>query len=183
MRRKEKHSAARRLLAAALILFCGSATGFALENKTPAHASNLISFTLYLPAFDSGKLVSVTKNLPFDNERAETLNALVQALLSTEPGRAETATSLRMGLRGVFLDRSGTAYVDLEAPSGRPQASDAARERLCIWSIVNTLCYNFPDVQQVKMLVGGDEAETLFGHIDLSRPLLPDPRLIKENDR
>jgi hypothetical protein len=183
MRWKGIHPVASQLLAAALILFYGSAAGFVIKNASPAHAANLTLYTLYLPAAGSGNLVSLTKNLPYEKDRTETLTTLAKALLSNEPAPTETVIPLQLSLRRVFLDRAGTAYVDLDAPSGRPLVSDAAMERLHIWSIVNTLCYNFSDVQQVKVLVGGDEAETLSGHIDLSRPLLPDPRLIEKDDR
>jgi hypothetical protein len=183
MQRQGIHPVACRILAAALILCCGSAAGFGPDIITPADASNVKSYTLYFPSVGSGKLVSVIKSLPIENGRTDQLNALVQALVSTEPGRAMASFPQGLGVRQVFVDRAGTVYVDLTLTSGRLPASDAAMERLCIWSVVNTLCYNFTDVRQVKVLIGGDEAETLFGHVDLSRPLLPDPRLIEEHDR
>ena len=37
-------------------------------------------------------------------------------------------------------------------------------EQATIYSIVNSLTYNLPEIRQVKTLVGGAEKETLAGH-------------------
>jgi hypothetical protein len=39
---------------------------------------------------------------------------------------------------------------------------------------VNSLTYNLPEIQEVKILVGGTEKETLAGHILLLLPLYLD---------
>jgi hypothetical protein len=45
---------------------------------------------------------------------------------------------------------------------------------LTVYSIVNSLTANFPAVKRVQILVEDKPVSTLSGHIDLSRPLLPD---------
>ena len=50
---------------------------------------------------------------------------------------------------------------------------------MTIWSIVNTLVLNVPEIEAVKILIGGGEAETLAGHIDLSRPLRANMPLVR----
>ncbi len=47
-----------------------------------------------------------------------------------------------------------------------------------VYSIVNSLTYNFKSVKRVSLLVEGNERETLGGHIDLSRPFSPDYSLV-----
>lgn len=84
-----------------------------------------------------------------------------------------------LSLRRVFIDQVGTVYVDLSAETSKI-SSGVIRERLVVWSLVNTVCLNFSEAKRVKILVGGDEVDTLFGHIDLSRPLLPDESIIKK---
>jgi hypothetical protein len=42
-----------------------------------------------------------------------------------------------------------------------------------VFAVVNTLTYNFKSIKRVFILIDGSEKETLAGHIDLSRPLLP----------
>jgi hypothetical protein len=45
---------------------------------------------------------------------------------------------------------------------------------MTIYSIVDTLVLNLEQVRQVKFLIGGQEAATLAGHVDLSRPFKAD---------
>ncbi len=47
-----------------------------------------------------------------------------------------------------------------------------------IYSLVNMLAFNFKAVKKVSILIDGGERETLGGHIDLSRPLVPQFSLI-----
>ena len=52
-------------------------------------------------------------------------------------------------------------------------------EIMTVYSVVNTLAL-FPDIEQVKFLVEGEEVETLTGHLDMSGPLEPDWGLVEE---
>lgn len=53
-----------------------------------------------------------------------------------------------------------------------------AGETLTIYSLVNTITLNFPQVTRVQILVEGEEIESLAGHIDASRPFSEDLRWI-----
>jgi len=50
-------------------------------------------------------------------------------------------------------------------------------ETLTVYSIVNSLAANIPSVKKVKILIQGQEVETLDGHADLSGYFVPDPAL------
>jgi hypothetical protein len=43
--------------------------------------------------------------------------------------------------------------------------------------MINTICYNYPEIRSVKVLVDGQERETLLGHIDLLNYIPPEPSL------
>lgn len=81
-------------------------------------------------------------------------------------------------LRELFLTRRGVAYVDFskDFQVGHPSGSTA--EILTIYSIVNSLTYNFKSIKKVFILIEGVEKETLGGHVNLSRPFLPRYSLI-----
>jgi hypothetical protein len=56
-------------------------------------------------------------------------------------------------------------------------------EQATVYSIVNSLTYNLPEIRQVKILIGGAEVETLAGHclllplaMDLSISDVPPPK-------
>jgi hypothetical protein len=66
------------------------------------------------------------------------------------------------------------AVVDFEEQpfTAHPKGIDA--ELLSIYSIVNTLVFNMDSVRLVKILIGGREAVTFAGHVDLSHPFAAD---------
>ena len=85
-------------------------------------------------------------------------------------------------LQEVFIDDSGRAYVDFTTPISSNHPGGILQEQATIYSIVDSLTYNLPEIRQVKILVGGVEKETLAGHclllplaMDLSITNLPPP--------
>jgi len=67
-------------------------------------------------------------------------------------------------LQEVFIDDSGRAYLDFTNSISANHPGGIVQEQATIYSIVNSLTYNLPEIQQVKILVGGVEKETLAGH-------------------
>lgn len=102
------------------------------------------------------------------------IDALIQGPLSglvrTIPAETE--------LQAIFIDDK-TAYVDLTREVASTHPGGIQSELLTIYSIVNTLVLNVDGVDQVKILIAGQEAETLSGHIDIRFPLSADMLLIR----
>jgi hypothetical protein len=69
--------------------------------------------------------------------------------------------------------------VDLspEVSSGHPGGS--LNELLTVYAIVNAVSANLPATRRVQILIGGKEADTLAGHVDLRRPLTRDDSLVR----
>lgn len=76
-------------------------------------------------------------------------------------------------LRELFITDEGIAFVDFSKEIQENQFFGSAGEIAVVFSIVNTLAYNFKSIKRVFILIDGREKETLGGHIDLKRPLLP----------
>jgi hypothetical protein len=68
--------------------------------------------------------------------------------------------------------------VDFSAEFLRGIESGSSDAVYAVFSIVNTLAGNFAEIQKVKILIEGDEAEDVGGHLDLSRPILPEMGLV-----
>ena len=66
-----------------------------------------------------------------------------------------------------------TAVVDVNRGFVDDMTSGSSAEMLAVYSIVDTICANFPQVVQVKITVEGQD-RVVLGHLDLSEPLLPD---------
>jgi hypothetical protein len=70
-----------------------------------------------------------------------------------------------------------TAVINLgkDFIEGLPKGSSA--ELLAVYSMVNTITFNFPSIKRVRFQVEGLDVTTLGGHLDISKPLEPDFRL------
>ncbi len=76
-------------------------------------------------------------------------------------------------LREVYITREGIAYVDFSRELKDNHPSGSTAEAVTVFAIVNSLTANFKSIKRVFILIEGSERETLNGHIDLTRPLLP----------
>ena len=88
------------------------------------------------------------------------------------PARGGLATVLppKIQLRNAFLLPDGVAVLDLAVDSGL--SFGASEELAIVAALVDTVLQNVADTTRVRILVNGEPAETLGGHVDLTRPLL-----------
>lgn len=118
----------------------------------------------------SGRYLSAEERvLEEPADPASAARVLVEALIQG-PLRDGTRTLPRdSGLRSLFVTPEGIAFVDFAADAFEHYAGGVETEMLTIYSIVNTLVLNMEDIRRVKFLIGGREAATLAGHVDLGR--------------
>jgi len=76
-------------------------------------------------------------------------------------------------VRNLFIDSSGTAYVDFDRELKEGHPGDAQEELYTVFSIVDTLAANFPQIKRVQILVEGVEVPRLTGTVDIRAPLAP----------
>ncbi|HXO27363.1 MAG TPA: GerMN domain-containing protein [Thermoanaerobaculia bacterium] len=82
-------------------------------------------------------------------------------------------------LGSVELSADGTAFVDLRWPEREdPPESGSTEEIQRVYSLVDSLALNVPQVNRVVLLWNGTQRITFSGHLDTSRPLLPDRTLL-----
>jgi hypothetical protein len=74
-------------------------------------------------------------------------------------------------LQDLFISEQGTAFIDFSNAIAANHPGGVLNEMATIYSIVDSLSYNLPEIKQVKILVGGAEKETLAGHCLLLLPL------------
>ena len=82
-------------------------------------------------------------------------------------------------LHAFYLDRDGRVYVDLSDNLINDSPGGCKSEILAIYSIVNSLILNTPEIDAVKILINGREAPTLGGHIDYRYSFTADMLLIR----
>ena len=74
-------------------------------------------------------------------------------------------------VQDIFLSEQGTAFIDFSDNLATAHPGGVLNELSTIYSIVDSLTYNLPEIKQVKILIGGVEKETLAGHCLLLLPL------------
>ena len=73
-------------------------------------------------------------------------------------------------LRAIYLDPDNVCYVDLSEAVRTHHPGGGRSEMLTIYSVVNSLILNVTEIKRVKILIDGNEASTLAGHLDLQSP-------------
>lgn len=130
---------------------------------------------------DSLLLAPRIENIALPDSEGASIRPLLTALLTPSPeGSDPKPIPEGLEIRATYLLPDGTAIVDLGGPlltEGWKTGSQA--ELMLAYSIVHTLTSNLPSVRQVQLLVNGQPAETLAGHISLERPLRPNPKLVR----
>lgn len=71
-----------------------------------------------------------------------------------------------------FLDQDGIAYLDFSEELQQNHPGGTWGEMMTIYSLVNTVMENFHIINGVKILIMGNEIETLKGHIDTRYPFV-----------
>jgi spore germination protein GerM len=145
---------------------------------TAAQPGVKVSFQLYFPA-DGGALKPEPRELQVSESPKDRIRKILDALLAgpTAAGLARPFPE-DVVVGGVLLSRDGTAYVDLRWPSHEePPPGGSTEEMQRIYSVVNSISLNVPQASRVVLLWNGVQRDTFSGHLDLSRPLLPDRSL------
>ena len=87
-------------------------------------------------------------------------------------------------VRAAYLLPGGTVIVDLGGNTlTQGWGTGTHTELMAATSLVHTLTANFADAQRVRLVINGVPAETLGGHISLTRSLGPMPGLVEPASR
>jgi hypothetical protein len=73
-------------------------------------------------------------------------------------------------LRAFYILQDKTAVADFTETIREKHPGGIQSEIFSIYSIVNSLVLNIPEIDAVKFLIAGNEPTTLAGHIDLRSP-------------
>ena len=82
-------------------------------------------------------------------------------------------------LNAIYITPDRTCYVDLSEAVRKHHPGGSKSELLTIYSLVNSLVLNVPEIERVQILIDGNQAPTLAGHVDLELPVKADMLLIR----
>jgi spore germination protein GerM len=151
--------------------------------KTPpppasAQKEGYVTVTLFFASMDGDGLVREGREIEPCDEMSECLEEILEQLINGPVTDSAPVLPLTGMFNSVKLD-GNTARVDFapELLDALPAGSNS--ELYAAYSVINSICYNYPQVQQVLFTVDGKPMETLKGHIDISRAMAPDFSLEK----
>jgi spore germination protein GerM len=145
--------------------------GSAQSKKSATH--------LYFADEDYYYLMSEQRVVTHSGEALDYARSIVEALLKGPQKTLVRTIAADTQLRAIYLVPDGVCYVDLSPAVREDHPGGCNSELLTIYSVVNSLILNIPEVKRVKLLIDGNEIQTLAGHIDLVYPLEANMLLIR----
>ena len=118
--------------------------------------------------------------LPLSADPVERSKQLVNALIVRAPAPERRTLPADATLLAFYIQPDGTAIADFSDTLSSGTPSGILSEQLAVDSITQTLGANMTSIRQLKILIHGQGAETLAGHLDLSS-LFPVPSLESAN--
>lgn len=175
------------LLGAALIATGGGACRrSAIPQGAPAAPGSIapaseitLPVDLYFPGNDC-LLHAERRELKATAEVREQVRRIVDTLLAG-PESPALFRPLPEGvtLAAVYLSADGVAYLDLRSQEqALPLSDGSCGEMQAVFSLVDTVALNIPEARQVVLLWNGVQPQSFSGHLDTTRPLLPDTGLV-----
>lgn len=112
-------------------------------------------------------LEPVTIQLPLSADPVERSKQLLNALITRAPSADRRTLPAEASLLAFYIQPDGTAIADFSDEISSAMPSGILSEQLAVESMAQTMGANVTGIKQLKILVHGQEADTLAGHLDL----------------
>lgn len=143
------------------------------QTPEPGPPAQTKLITLFLPSEEDSLLHPEAREIPASAAVSEEAKRVVEELIRGSERGYLSPFPPETRLRQLFITREGVAYVDFSRDIMDKHLSGSSAELATVYSVVNSLAFNFKPIKKVFILVEGEEKETLGGHISLSKPFLP----------
>ena len=148
--------------------------------SAPAASVPHIIATLYYGTSDGQALAAVKREVPLAEGPRAQGRQILEGELDAAPSPYLSLIPPGTMLRAFYITDRGDAFVDLSPEVSTMHPGGATNELLTVYAIVNTVTANLSSVERVQILIGGKQADTLAGHVDLRRPFERDTSLVRE---
>jgi len=118
---------------------------------------------------EDGSLVPITVELPLSKDPVLRAKQILNTLLAGPVDPEARTLPPDAALLAFYILPDGTAIADFSEALATAIPSGIQSEQLAVDSITRTLEANVPQVQRLKILIHGQEVETLAGHLDLTQ--------------
>lgn len=121
----------------------------------------------WLSASTPNSLEAVTIRLPLSADPVERSKQLLIALITRPPTPELRTLPAESNLLAFYIQPNGTAIADFSDELSSRMPSGILSEKLAVDSITQTLGANKTGIRQLKILIHGQDEDTLAGHVDL----------------
>ena len=133
-----------------------------------------INVKLYFAASNSTLLQAEDRFVPYHENLHDQAFEVMKELVKGPTGELSPTLPEGTIARDLFITKDGVAYADFSAALSTNHKGGSLGEMNTVFSIVDTLTLNFPEIKRVQILIEDQAVDTLNGHLDLSRPLRQD---------
>ncbi|HLV93617.1 MAG TPA: GerMN domain-containing protein [Candidatus Acidoferrales bacterium] len=119
-------------------------------------------------AAGADRLAPVSVELPLSSDPVERSKQVLNELISNPPTPEQRTLPTDTTLLDFYILPDGTAIADFSDALVAETPSGISSEESTIDSIVETLQSNVPSLHRLKILIHGQEVDTLAGHVDLT---------------
>jgi hypothetical protein len=114
------------------------------------------------------KIAPVPLNLPLSADPVQRSRQLIQALIANPPSDAQRTLPADTTLLAFYILPDGTAIADFSDAFSSEMPSGILSEEMAVNSIARTLESNVDGLRRLKILIKGQEVDTLAGNVDLT---------------
>ena len=118
---------------------------------------------------DESSLAPLTVQLGLSSDPVLRAKQVINTLLAGPVDSDLRTLPPDAALLAFYLLPDGTGIADFSEPLATSTPSGILSEQLAVDSIARTLEANVPQVKRLKILIHGQEVETLAGHVDLTQ--------------
>ena len=151
------------------------------EKKVPVKEKKVV--TLFFSEEEGEYLVEEKREIPKTGRVEEEAKETVAELIKGPKGRLIPALPPQTRLLTLQIDAQGLAKVNFDQTLSREHPGGSSAEMLTIYSVVNSLTLNFPQIKRVQILIDGKAAESIAGHISLKQPVSFNPSIVKKMEK
>lgn len=134
---------------------------------------------LYFSDPESEYLVGEKRKIQKRDELREEAKEAIVELIKGPKGKLIPTLPPRTKLLTLQISEAGVAKVNFNQALSKDHPGGSTAEMITLYSIVNSLSLNFPEIKKVQILMDGKPVETIAGHLSLREPVPPKTDLIK----
>ncbi len=119
-------------------------------------------------AAGANRIAPVQVEIPLSADPIQRSKQVLDELITHPPAPEQRTLPAEVTILGFYVLSDGTAVADFSGALVTEIPSGIASEQTAIDSITETLQSNVPSLRRLKILIHGQEVDTLAGHVDLT---------------